>query len=103
MRGENMGKKLITPKNLDEYVLEGQKELIIDRNTIISPGAKDLLDDKNILTIYGEDIPKKDLGSKDLIEDGIRKILREEYKIENNEDMKILIKKIWEKSKYHLK
>ena len=98
-----MGKKLITPKNLDEYVLEGQKELIIDRNTIISPGAKDLLDDKNILIIYGEDIPKKDLGNKDLIEDGIRKILREEYKIENNEDMKILIKKIWEKSKYHLK
>lgn len=92
-----MGKKLITPKNLDEYVLEGQKELIIDRNTIISPGAKDLLDDKNILAIYGEDILKKDLGSKDLIEDGIRKILREEYKIENNEDIKILIKKICEK------
>lgn len=92
-----MGKKLITPKNLDEYVLEGQKELIIDRNTIISPGAKDLLDDKNILIIYGEDIPKKDLGNKDLIEEGIRKILRDEYKIENNEDMKKIIKKICEK------
>ena len=97
MRGEKMGKKLITPKNLDEYVLEGQKELIIDRNTIISPGAKDLLDDKNILIIYGEDIPKKDLGNKDLIEEGIRKILRDEYKIENNEDMKKIIKKICEK------
>lgn len=92
-----MGKKLITPKNLDEYIIEGQKELIVDRNMIISPGAKDLLDDKNILIIYGEDIPKKDFENKDLIEDKIRKILSKEYNIENNEDMKVLVKEIYEK------
>lgn len=92
-----MGKKLITPKNLDEYISEGQKELIIDRNMIISPGAKDLLDDENISIIYGGDIPKKSFRNKDLVEDGIRKILREEYNIEDNQDMKMLVKKIYEK------
>lgn len=92
-----MGKKLITPKNLDEYIIEGQKELIVDRNMIISPGAKDLLDDKNILIIYVEDIPKKDLVNKDLIEGKIRNILSKEYNIENNEDMKVLVKEIYKK------
>lgn len=97
MRGENMGKKLITSKNLDEYISEGQKELIMDGNMIISPGAKDLLDDKKISIIYGKNISNEDIGRKDLVGDRIKKILKEEYNIEDSEDMKKLVNKIHEK------
>lgn len=97
MRGENMGKKLITSKNLDEYISEGQKELIMDGNIIISPGAKDLLDDKKITIIYGKSISNEDIEKKDLVGDRIRKILKEEYNIEDGEDIKKLVNKIHEK------
>lgn len=92
-----MGKKLITSKNLDEYISEGQKELIMDGNMIISPGAKDLLDDKKISIIYGKNISNEDIGRKDLVGDRIKKILKEEYNIEDSEDMKKLVNKIHEK------
>lgn len=97
MRGENMGKKLITSKNLDEYISEGQKELIMDGNMIISPGVKDLLDDKKITIIYRKSISNEDIEKKDLVGDRIRKILKEEYNIEDGEDIKKLVNKIHEK------
>ncbi|SHK09386.1 hypothetical protein [Paramaledivibacter caminithermalis] len=58
-------KKLITKKNIDEYLVEGENKFYADSSMIISPGAKDILRNKGIVIIYGD---RKESCGKDIYE-----------------------------------
>jgi len=46
-------KKIITKKNINDYLIEDEKEFYVDNSMIISPGVKDILRNKGIVIIYG--------------------------------------------------
>ncbi|MBU5439235.1 hypothetical protein KQI42_14525 [Tissierella sp. MSJ-40] len=94
-----MGKKLISPTNLNQYISEGQKEILIDKTMIISPGAKDLLEEQGITIIY-DDISKDQSREKDLLKEKIKDILIREFKINDQKTVEDLITKVYEKIKY---
>jgi len=77
-----MGKKVITKQDVQRWYFEGVKEISLDSNTIILPGAKDALMAADIKVKPREDdlIRQKIRDCCD--EKGIDKILRE--KIVNN-------------------
>ena len=95
-----MGKKLISPINLNQYISEGQKEILIDKSMIVSPGAKDLLEEQGITIIYDNDISKDESREKDLLKEKIRDILTREFKINDEKTVENLITKVCEKIKF---
>lgn len=58
-------KKLITIRNINDYLAEGEKEFYVDKTMIISPGAKDFLRNKGIVIVYGN---KEENCSKEINE-----------------------------------
>lgn len=58
-------KKLITKKNIHDYLIEGENEFYADSSMIISPGAKDIIRNKGIVIIYSN---RKENSSKDIAE-----------------------------------
>ena len=66
---------------------------------IISPGAKDLLEEQGITIIY-DDISKDQSREKDLLKEKIKDILIREFKINDQKTVEDLITKVCEKIKY---
>lgn len=50
-----MGKTLISIRKMQELQEKGQKELYVDKNTLISPAAKDYASEKRIKIICGQE------------------------------------------------
>ncbi|MGV8146816.1 MAG: hypothetical protein ACLKAK_10575 [Alkaliphilus sp.] len=75
-----MGKKLITIKHLDNMYKNGERELLLEKNYIISPGAKDYAKEKGIKVLYGVQ-QKNDVRNKKKVEDEIKSILTKDYEI----------------------
>lgn len=74
-------KKLITKKNIHDYLIEGESEFYADSSMIISPGAKDIIRNKGIVIIYGN---KKDSFRKGISECQEVSCLDVEEKSDNN-------------------
>ncbi|WP_432663252.1 hypothetical protein R9X47_22070 [Wukongibacter baidiensis] len=47
-------KKLVTKRNVHDFLIEGEDKFYVDSSTIIAPGAKDILRNKGIVIVYGE-------------------------------------------------
>lgn len=47
-------KKLVTKRNVEDFLIEGEDKFYVDSSTIIAPGAKDILRNKGIVIVYGE-------------------------------------------------
>ncbi|MBN4056534.1 MAG: hypothetical protein COA82_06960 [Alkaliphilus sp.] len=75
-----MGKKLITIKHLDDMYKNGERELLLDKNSIISPGAKDYAKEKGIKVVYGS-LQKTEVRNEKKVEDEIKSILLKDYKV----------------------
>lgn len=73
-----MGKKLITIKHLDNLYKKGERELLLDKNSIISPGAKDYAKEKGIKVVYGS-LKKPEVRNEKKAEDEIKSILLKDY------------------------
>ena len=96
-----MGKRLITVKNLFEYVQEN--ELVIQADMIITPGAKDIIRDKGIGVKYEKccceseskikNEIKKDCGD---LERKVIEILVKDYKITDFETVQKILSKLKE-------
>lgn len=54
-------KKLISAKDLEEIVAKGLKELVIDKNTILTPLAKDIIKNHGLEVIVKEEENKQEL------------------------------------------
>ena len=96
-----MRKRLITVKNLFEYVQEN--ELVIQADMIITPGAKDIIRDKGIGVKYEKccceseskmkNEIKKDCGD---LERKVIEILVKDYKITDSETVQKILSKLKE-------
>ena len=96
-----MRKRLITVKNLFEYVQEN--ELVIQADMIITPGAKDIIRDKGIGVKYEKccceseskmkNEIKKDCGD---LERKVIEILVKDYKITDFETVQKILSKLKE-------
>ena len=99
-----MGKRLITVKNLFEYVQEN--ELVVQADMIITPGAKDMIREQGIEVRYektcgisnsasGNEIRKNTRDCEDL-EKKVIEILVKNYKITDSDTIRKILSKIKE-------
>lgn len=51
-------KKLVTKRNVNDYLIEGEDKFYADGSTIITPGAKDILRNKGIVIVYGKRVER---------------------------------------------
>ena len=97
-----MGKRLITVKNLFEYIQD--KELVVQADMIITPGAKDMIREQGIEVRYektcgisnsasGNEIRKNTRDCEDL-EKKVIEILVKNYKITDSDTIIIILYKI---------
>lgn len=51
-------KRLVTKRNINDYLIDGEDKFYADASTIITPGAKDILRNKGIVIVYGKSVEK---------------------------------------------
>ena len=99
-----MGKRLITVKNLFEYIQD--KELVVQADMIITPGAKDMIREQGIEVRYektcgisnsasGNEI-RKNTGDCEDMEKKVIEILVKNYKITDSDTIRKILSKIKE-------
>jgi len=92
-----MGKRLITVKNLFEYIQD--KELVVQADMIITPGAKDMIREQGICGVSnsasGNEIRKNTRDCDDL-EKKVIEILVKNYKITDSDTIRKILSKIKE-------
>jgi len=49
-----MGKQLVGRDNVEEFICHEEKKLYVGQTLILTPGAKDYLQEKSIAIVYGE-------------------------------------------------
>lgn len=96
-----MGKILLTKKNIEEYIAKDEKKVYIGGDMILAPSAKDVIRSKGITIVYDEK-PTKDKDSNyclnaEFIKKDIVKILKEDYRIIDNEAIDKLYNEILDK------
>jgi len=99
-----MGKRLITVKNLFEYIQD--KELVVQADMIITPGAKDMIREQGIEVRYektcgisnsasGNEIRKNTRDCEDF-EKKVIEILVKNYKITDSDTIRKILSKLKE-------
>lgn len=99
-----MGKRLITVKNLFEYIQD--KELVVQADMIITPGAKDVIREQGIEVRYektcgisnsasGNEIRKNTRDCEDF-EKKVIEILVKNYKITDSDTIRKILSKLKE-------
>ena len=100
-----MRKRLITVKNLFEYVQD--KELVVQADMIITPGAKDMIREQGVEVRYEKSCCKSNCESRNNIRKDVRKdcedlekkaieILVKDYKITDPETVQKILSKLKE-------
>ena len=86
-----MKKILITKKNINEYLDAKTCRLVMEPDMILTPGAKDEVRERNYAIVYKEISESSDEIS---LEDRIKCILKNDYNVEDEALLKLLVKKI---------
>lgn len=99
-----MGKRLITVKNLFEYIQD--KELVVQADMIITPGAKDMIREQGIEVRYektcgisnsaSENEIRKNTRDCEDFEKKVIEILVKNYKITDSDTIRKILSKLKE-------
>ena len=100
-----MGKRLITVKNLFEYIQD--KELVVQADMIITPGAKDIIREQGVEVRYEKSFCESNCESENKVKNEIKKdcedlerkvieILVKDYKITDFETVQKILSKLKE-------
>ena len=100
-----MRKRLITVKNLFEYVQEN--ELVIQADMIITPGAKDIIREQGVEVRYEKSFCESNCESESKMKNEIKKdcqnfekkvidIITKEFKITDSETVQKILSKLKE-------
>lgn len=84
-----MSKILLTLGNITNYI-EGN-QIIIEKNMILSSGAKDYLAENNIEILYEKKCTQE---NKDDLKEKIKNILEKEYKIIDEKVVELILKRL---------
>ncbi|PKM51481.1 MAG: hypothetical protein CVV02_05970 [Firmicutes bacterium HGW-Firmicutes-7] len=87
-----MGKTLLTKNNVEEYILKNQLKIFVDKNMILTSGAKDIIRNRGISIIYDQNQVEKqndeDCTELEMITKLLVKILKEQHGITDDEQIK---------------
>lgn len=91
-----MSKILITKNNLDKFLEKDTKKFLIDNRFILSPGVKDILDERGVKIIYKSSMNQAD--DKEKIIERIYKLLKEDFNIQDEEKIEKITRKVLKKN-----
>ena len=100
-----MKKRLITVKNLSEFVQN--KELVVQADMIITPGAKDIIREQGVEIRYEKSFCESNCESENKVKNEIKKdcgdlerkvidIITKEFKITDSETVQKILSKLKE-------
>ncbi len=98
-----MGKKLITEKHVAQLFQEGKREILVGKDDLLAPLAKDFASSKQMKIIFGkkeEPLPPADEAEKNdsSFDAEIRKIIRRDFAITDENDLEVLVQKVKSKT-----
>lgn len=93
-----MAKKLISTKNIEEYLCEGK--FYVTKDMILSSSAKDYCKENNISVVYGEVEPQSQkpvetskVEVKESLKEMVTRVLKNDFNIEDEKLVDIIVKK----------
>jgi hypothetical protein len=99
-----MAKQLVRRDNIEEFICQAERKLYLDRNMILTPGAKDYLHEKGICLVYGArpagaakntgPVAAATPGLKTDLIATIRKILQQDYAISDEAQAGEILQKV---------
>ncbi len=85
-----MAKKIITKQDIEDLYFKGCKELRLEKDTIILPGAKDAIRNAGIKLLYLHELNSNDINERIIG-------LSREFGIEEEETIKEISRRVMEK------
>jgi len=83
-----MAKQLVGRDNVEQFICHEEKKLYVGKTLILTPGAKDYLQEKSIAVVYGEaqagvpkSSPKKEVSSGSDLHNSIQQLLKNDFSI----------------------
>ncbi|RLB73456.1 MAG: hypothetical protein DRH07_01655 [Deltaproteobacteria bacterium] len=99
-----MAKQLVRRDNIEEFISHDENRLYVGQSLILTPGAKDYLQEKNITVVYGEPAePKINPEAKVTtpvvtdLEGRIQQLLQSDFSITDRQLITEVTKKVLEK------
>lgn len=91
-----MKKKLITNRNLEDYLADTASEFVVDNTMILSPNVLDNLREKGIRIVYKTNINTNKLDVN-ILEEKIKDFLSKEYNFTDQGRIKEITNKVIKK------
>ncbi|WP_321391158.1 hypothetical protein [uncultured Desulfuromusa sp.] len=99
-----MAKQVVGRDNVEQFICHEEKKLYVGKTLILTPGAKDYLQEKGIAVIYGEQSPMADVSvHKAVVSSGadlnnkIQQLLESDFSITDSALITEVTKKVKEK------
>ena len=98
-----MGKQLVSRDNVEQFICHEEKKLYVGQELILTPGAKDYLQEKSISVVYGEpaQAPAQQVknaetgaGAAPELSNKIRQLLKSDFSITDSALMDEVTKKV---------
>lgn len=99
-----MGKQLVGRDNVEQFISHEEKKLYVGQTLILTPGAKDYLQEKSIAVVYGEKpetkakpVPKTEAISGSDLNSRIQQLLKSDFSITDSALITEVTRKVMEK------
>ena len=99
-----MGKQLVGRDNVEQFISHEEKKLYVGQTIILTPGAKDYLQEKSIVVVYGEKpetttkpAPKTEATSGSDLNGRIQQLLKSDFSITDSALIAEVTRKVMEK------
>ena len=104
-----MAKQLVRRDNIEEFISHDENKLYVGQSLILTPGAKDYLQEKNITVVYGEPAepkikPEAKVTTSEVttpvvtdLEGRIQQLLQSDFSITDRQLITEVTKKVLEK------
>ncbi len=99
-----MGKQLVGHDNVEEFISQEEQKLYVGQTLILTPGAKDYLQENSIAVVYGEQpetkvqsVPKSEATSRADLNGKIQQLLKGDFSITDSKLITEVTQKVMEK------
>ena len=99
-----MAKQLVRRDNVEQFICHEEKKLYVGETLILTPGAKDYLQEKSIAVVYGEQpeskakpVEKTETIAGSDLNSRIQQLLKSDFSITDSDLIAEVTKKVMEK------
>ena len=96
-----MGKQLVSRDNVEQFICHEEKKLYVGQELILTPGAKDYLQEKSISVVYGkpaqapvQQVKNAETVAAPELSNKIRQLLKSDFSITDSALMDEVTKKV---------